>query len=224
MNPNVCRLLLFLRYPQPGHTKTRLIPALGAEGAARLQRKMSEYLLRRIGRPGWTVEIYFTGGGLSEMQTWLGQQFVYCPQVEGDLGARLQAGFQNGFSASAAQPDIEQGALAGRRVVAIGSDCPDLSAAHIRQAFQQLAHKDVVLGPAQDGGYYLIGLRHMQVGLFRDISWSTSVVFQETCEKAFQLGLSVATLPLLSDIDRPTDLAIWERIQRLSAEATVFHL
>ncbi|MEL6902326.1 MAG: TIGR04282 family arsenosugar biosynthesis glycosyltransferase [Cyanobacteria bacterium J06606_4] len=233
LNPDVCRLLLFLRYPQPGHTKTRLIPALGADGAARLQRQMSEYLLGQICRPDWSVEIYFTGGSLAEMQAWLGKRLVYRPQIEGDLGARLCAGFrasfraedrQSGCAAPSSQPRIRREGVSSRRVVAIGSDCPDVSAVHIRQAFRALAHKDVVLGPAQDGGYYLIGLRHLQVGLFQNIDWSTPVVFQQTYEKVLQSELSVSTLPVLSDIDRPADLAIWERIQRLSVKAAAFHL
>ncbi len=258
--------MLFLRYPQPGLTKTRLIPALGAKGAAQFQRQMVEYLLGRFGKLerqlesqpeyqleiqtavqpenlpenlpavqpenlpevppenplNWQLEIHFTGGSLVDMQIWLGPQLAYVPQSTGDLGQRLQAGFQHGFShAQAGGADAGNGTESKEvRIVAIGSDCPELSSAHIQSALQQLSRHDVVLGPAQDGGYYLIGLRSPCPALFQSINWSTSVVLQQTQAKAQQLGLSVAQLPMLSDIDRPEDLAIWQRIQQ---EASYVH-
>jgi uncharacterized protein len=199
-----CRLLLFVRYPQAGKTKTRLIPALGKVGAAKLQRQMAEYLLCRVQQPNWQLQIHFTGGTRSEMADWLGTGLMYCPQVGESLGDRLRYAFQQESQ---------------HRVVAIGADCVDLSADHIHQAFQALIHHDVVLGPAQDGGYYLIGLRrfHPPLGaLFEGIDWSTSRVLQQTQAKIRQLGRSLAQIETLSDIDRPQDLAIWERIQRAS--------
>ncbi|MGB3789374.1 MAG: TIGR04282 family arsenosugar biosynthesis glycosyltransferase [Phormidesmis sp.] len=208
------RLLLFLRYPQPGHTKTRLIPALGAVGAAELQRQMAEYLLAKISHPSWETQIYFTGASQLDMQSWLGVQQTYRVQSQGDLGERLWSGFQSAFAeGETPSPQLN-------RVIAVGADCPDLSVRHIRQAFEQLDRHDVVLGPAKDGGYYLIGLRQSALGkkppqksLFTDISWSTDAVLQQTIEKAQKLNLSTVQLETLSDIDRPQDLAIWHRLQ-----------
>ena len=208
--PPSYRLLLFLRYPQSGRTKTRLIPALGADGAAELQRQMAEYLLAKISYPTWQTQIHFTGTSLLNMQSWLGSQQSYRAQARGDLGEKLWSGFQSAFAegeASSPQPN---------RVIAVGADCPDLSVQHIQQAFEQLDRHDLVLGPAQDGGYYLIGLRQSnfsQKSLFTGISWSTAAVLQQTLEKAQELTLSSAQLETLTDIDRPQDLAIWYRLQ-----------
>jgi len=197
------RLLLFLRYPQPGQTKTRLIPALGATGAADLQRQIVEYLLARIDCAAWQLEIHYTGSCLDKMQDWLGDERVYYAQCEGGLGERLRFAFDGCF-----EKDGEGCAIA------IGADCPELSLSHIKQAFDALTENDVVLGPAADGGYYLIGLSRFEGALFEKIEWSTSKVLQQTVEKAKQNELSIAKLPVLSDIDRPEDLAIWERLQR----------
>lgn len=201
------RLLLFVRYPQPGHTKTRLISVLGAEGAAQLQREMAEYLLGRLRDSRWQMHVHFTGAVQSQMQDWLGKDLIYCRQANGDLGARLWHAFQQEFSAGA------------HRIVAIGADCPSLNAQHVCQAFQQLESKDMGLGPARDGGYYLIGLRwgnHRHQPLFQGIDWSTSRVLQQTQAKAQQLKLSLFQLETLSDIDRPQDLAIWRQIRAMS--------
>lgn len=205
------RLLLFLRYPKPGHSKTRLIPALGATGAAQLQRKMAEYLLHKLQQPAWEVQVHFTGASQVRMRDWLGPHLVYKQQSQGDLGDRISAGFQQAFRAGSTQ-----------RIIAIGADCPDITTCHIQQAFDHLAHHDMVLGPATDGGYYLIGLSQSQTltpslpRLFQNITWSTNQVFQQTQANAQQLNFSCAQLETLSDIDRPSDLAIWQRIQNNS--------
>jgi uncharacterized protein len=201
------RLIIFTRYPLPGKAKTRLIPALGSEGAADLQRQMTEHTLRQVRklmalRPV-SVEIWFAGSGTEQglMQDWLGTEWVYQPQASGDLGDRLIHSFQSAFS---------QGM---ERVITIGTDCPGLDAGFIAQAFQSLADHDLVLGDATDGGYYLVGLRQSHPELFVGIDWSTAAVRQQTVEIAERLGLAIAYLPPLSDIDYPEDLPVWEAIQ-----------
>ncbi|MEM8505203.1 MAG: TIGR04282 family arsenosugar biosynthesis glycosyltransferase [Cyanobacteria bacterium P01_D01_bin.1] len=223
MSPS-CRLLLFLRYPQPGRTKTRLIPALGAAGAAQLQRQMAEYLLAKISHPDWETQIHFSGTSLQEMQAWLGPHRSYRSQVKGDLGERLWSGFRSAF----AEGDAQSPNQSPTQVIAIGADCPDLSVRHIHRAFEQLDHHDLVIGPAKDGGYYLIGLRQSakqtaeqstptaQQALFKNISWSTAAVLQQTIDKAQTLGLSMSQLEMLSDVDRPQDLPIWYRLQSVA--------
>lgn len=201
------RLVVFTRYPQPGKAKTRLIPALGAEGAAALQRQMTEYTLRQVQKllnlRALSVEIWFAGTTDAEtdrrlMQDWLGSIWVYQPQASGDLGARMAQAFQAAFAS-------------GReRVVTIGTDCPGLTAAKLMQAFQSLQASDLVLGPATDGGYYLIGLRRFVPELFAGIAWSTATVLPQTIEIAQRLGLSIAYLDTLTDIDRPEDLPHWQ--------------
>jgi hypothetical protein len=194
-------LIVFTRYPEPGKTKTRLIPVLGAEGAATLQRKMTENQLAEVKELqafySLSVEVHFAGGNEQLMQNWLGSNLIYRRQSEGDIGCRMASAFQASFAAGM------------NGVVIIGIDCPDLNAQLIAQAFQALCQHDLVLGPAQDGGYYLIGLRRLIPELFTGISWSTAEVLQQTLSIAQKLELAVALLPLLSDIDRPEDLSIW---------------
>lgn len=192
------RLIIFTRYPTPGTTKTRLIPALGTEGAAAFHRRMAEHAVAQAQHlqtlQPVSVEVHFTGGDLTQMQAWLGKEVQYRSQCSGDLGNRLIQAFQSAF-----QEDFTA-------VVAIGTDCPSLNSELLSLAFEHLKTNDVVLGEATDGGYYLIGLRTLISELFSGISWSTEVVFQQTLAIAKQLNLSIALLPILSDIDRPEDL------------------
>ena len=198
------RLILFTRYPEPGCTKTRLIPHLGAEGAAALQRQMTEYVLTQVvalqSDFPLSVEIRFAGGDAAQMQAWLGRKLLYQPQNEGDLGARLVCAFQQGFQAGM------------ERIVVIGSDCPEVKPKQMIKAFNHLQQNDLVLGPAKDGGYYLIGLRQPQPDLFQNIAWGTAKVFQQTDAIAQRLGLSIGYLDCLSDVDRPEDLPVWEEV------------
>lgn len=193
------RLIIFARYPEPGKVKTRLIPALGAPGAAAFYRQMAEQTLaqaRRLqGQRSLQVEVRFVGGSYELMQDWLGRDLSYTTQGDGDLGARMERSLDAAFGAGVS------------RSIIIGTDCPDLDAKFMEQAFQSLEQHDLVLGPATDGGYYLIGLRQTVPELFTGIAWSTSVVLQQTVEIAQKLGLAIAYLPTLSDIDYPEDLA-----------------
>ncbi|MGP1375440.1 MAG: TIGR04282 family arsenosugar biosynthesis glycosyltransferase [Almyronema sp.] len=197
-------LIVFTRYPTPGQTKTRLISALGEMGAADLQRQMTEHTLKQVQAcqrmRSLTVEICFTGATQTAMQAWLGSQWCYRLQGAGDLGDRLLRAF-------------ERAAKTGcRRTVAIGIDCPGLNANCLNQAFEQLGDRDLVLGPATDGGYYLIGLQQPQPTLFKAISWGTSAVLSQTVAAATQAALSIAYLEVLQDVDYPQDLAVWEAV------------
>ncbi|MBD1834713.1 TIGR04282 family arsenosugar biosynthesis glycosyltransferase [Cyanobacteria bacterium FACHB-472] len=192
-------LIVFTRYPEPGKAKTRLIPALGTQGAANLHRQLAEYTLSQVrelqGERPTNVEVYFTGGNQQLMKDWLGADFVYKPQVDGDLGLRIVSAFDGAFGSGI------EGALI------IGTDCPDLSAKIMSEAFDELILHDLVLGPALDGGYYLIGLRRVFPQLFAGIPWGTSEVLAKTIAIASSMNLSIAYLPPLADIDRPEDLA-----------------
>jgi rSAM/selenodomain-associated transferase 2/rSAM/selenodomain-associated transferase 1 len=202
------RLIIFTRYPEPGTTKTRMIPVLGSEGAADLQRQMTAYLVSKIkafcGQPLLAVEIRFEGGSERLMQQWLGPWLTYRRQGSGDIGRRMERaladGFQNGDTS----------------IVIIGSDIPDISSDIIHQAFGELEKKQLVLGPAGDGGYYLIGLQKSdQVNtypkLFESISWGTNKVLSQTIAAADRLEIGYALLDTLKDVDRPADLEIWDR-------------
>jgi len=198
------RLIIFSRYPAPGSTKTRLIPALGAEGAATLHRKMAERMVQegRLLRDRFNLNLslylYFTGGSLNQLQTWLGSDLHYQLQSEGSLGDRLKAALEDLFSVTS--PTTPQ------PVIIIGTDCPGISTDLLMRSFQALQQSDLVIGPAFDGGYYLIGLKQYHPDLFEGITWSSDRVFSETIAIAQAQGLSWVELERLPDIDRPEDL------------------
>jgi len=197
-------LIVFTRYPEPGKSKTRLIPALGPRGAADLHRKMTEHTLSWARR--WkkrfpaSLEVHFTGGSEESFQKWLGPDLSYRPQPEGDLGARMHEAFHQAF-----QEGVE-------KVVIVGTDCPGLTEDLCQKAFEELDRNEVVLGPAKDGGYYLIALRRPMEELFRGISWGTGGVLTKTLERAQALRLRISLQEILEDVDRPEDLPAWEKI------------
>lgn len=149
---------------------------------------------------GNSLEVRFVGGDRTLMQTWLGSHLLYCEQGEGDLGDRMAQSVAAAFAAGA------------RCVVVIGTDCPEVGAELLHQAFVALEQHDLVLGPATDGGYYLIGLRQPFPELFRQVAWGTEVVLSQTVAIAQALALTVAYLPPLTDVDRPDDLPIWHNL------------
>ncbi len=194
------RLAVFARFPEPGRVKTRLIPALGPEGAARLHTEMARHTLGRVDelermRPV-SVEVWFAGGDAVRMRTAFGER-RYRPQPEGDLGVRMASAFEAILSTS-------------RSAAIIGTDCPALNATILAEALDALDDHDLVLGPATDGGYYLIGLRRPVPELFDQMPWGTSTVLDETMARADRLGLSVHRLAALDDVDEPGDLPAWE--------------
>jgi rSAM/selenodomain-associated transferase 2/rSAM/selenodomain-associated transferase 1 len=206
------RLVVFTRYPEPGLAKTRLIPALGAAGAADLQRRMTERTLERVGAggadagagPAWEIEVRFCGGDDRLMAAWLGDAVRCLPQGPGDLGERLRRALAAGFGDGAAA------------VAAIGTDCPELRARDVADAFAALERADTVLGPAVDGGYWIVGARreafaHAAGPLFTDIPWGGGDVLGTTRAALARAGVSTALLRTHRDVDRPDDLGVWVR-------------
>ncbi len=197
------RLLVFTRYPEAGACKTRLIPALGPDGAAAVQRELTARTLAaaRTWREqnGGDVEVWYSGGSAGRMRETFGENFVYMRQGEGDLGERLSEAFGAAFA---------QGYGA---VAAIGADCPDMDAAILQQAFEALHAQAAVLGPANDGGYYLIGLNKPTPGAFRDIPWSTAETLQQTQARLEAAGRTIAWLDPRDDLDDPGQLPDWAR-------------
>jgi uncharacterized protein len=187
-------LIIFTRYPEPGKTKTRLIPALGEDGAAQLHRRMAEHTLEQARSLSCAIEIWYVGGTKELMQDWLGKDLRYREQPAGDLGDRMCGAFRSAF---------EQGY---QSVMIIGTDCPGITTAILSQGFTELRNQVVAIGPAIDGGYYLIGLQRLVPELFQGITWSTSTVFSETVAIADRLQLPTYLLPSLPDIDLPADL------------------
>ncbi len=195
-------LILFTRYPVPGDAKTRLIPSLGAEGAALLQRRMTEHALTVLSkaarRCSAAVWVCHAGGSRARMQVWLGPEPTYVPQGQGDLGDRMHRAFKATF------------AQGFRRVVIAGSDCPGITPDTVRNALVALEGQDLVLGPASDGGYYAIGLTRPHAALFREIEWGTPRVLNQSVRAARGEGLGVHLLAELDDVDTPEDLGAWD--------------
>ena len=197
MMPAPTRLLIFAKAPQAGLAKTRLIPALGAAGAAELARQMLAHTLAQALAAGaQTVELCMSPAAGDP--AWLGVALPGAPELsdqgDGDLGARMDRAMNRALARQAGP------------VLLMGSDCPALSAVHISEAARQLAQHDAVLVPAADGGYVLIGLKAPCPELFTQMTWSTPTVAAETLHRLAAFGMRVWLGPTLHDIDESADL------------------
>lgn len=188
-------LSLFAKYPLPGFAKTRLIPSLGPEGAAAVHRHLAGRTCKLLLETGQPVTVHYTGAEESRFRQWLGDGPDFALQPEGDLTARLLA-------AQIAGPQIF-----------FGADTPDLSLAILEEAIAALARHSVVIGPAEDGGYYLIGMQTPLAYLFTDMPWSTENVLPTTVKRLEDAGIAPHILPTLSDCDRPEDLERWPELK-----------
>ena len=194
----VPRLVIFAKAPRPGAVKTRLIPALGTEGAAALARRMLTHILQEaLAAQVGPVELCMSPG--PDDPAWrnvaMPRAIARTIQGEGDLGARM-AGAVRRVTLGHRQP-----------VLLMGADCPGLTAARIGEAACQLQSHDAALLPVADGGYVLIGLKSPCPELFTAMRWSTPAVAAETLQRMAALGLRVWLGPQLHDIDEPADLA-----------------
>ena len=193
-------VIMFCRYPVPGHVKTRLIPALGLVGAANLHRELTETILETLLKArvqmGFDMQICFDGGSSKKMSQWLGTEHVYEKQGEGDLGRRMYGAFYDAFL-----KDYQ-------RIILMGSDIPDMKPGHIRNAFHALEDSDLVLAPSTDGGYWLVGLKR-PTDIFQITNWGGQYILEQTMAQAKANGLSVQQIEPLLDIDTMDDLRIW---------------
>jgi len=184
---------LLLKAPRPGTVKTRLARDIGPRKAASIYRALVEHQARTIPE-GWDVSVHFAPSDAQmEMETWLKPLLLACPQFvpqcDGDLGARL---------IHVVRTEFHRGL---KRVFLIGGDCPGITRDYFAAADSHLDVSDVVIGPATDGGYVLLGLKAPYPVLFENIAWSTASVLDQTLAAARKISLSVALLPVLEDID-----------------------
>jgi len=184
---------MILKSPRVGEAKTRLARGIDAAQASAIYRVLVEHQAAEI-PVDWLVTVYFAPADAGEeMKIWLAPQLPdgtrFLPQCDGDLGRRL---------AAAVRTEFDNGS---KRVYLIGGDCPGLSRDYFCEADRALSNDDVVIGPAQDGGYVLLGLKSPHEILFREISWSTPVVLDQTLKAARAQRLSVRLLGPLVDID-----------------------
>lgn len=186
-------LMLFVRKPELGKVKTRLAKDLGEEKALEIYIKLLEHTRRISGSLEADKRVYYAGE-IAEQDIW--DVAVYQKEVQpnGDLGQKMEYAFSTAF---------EEGYKA---VVIIGSDCYELNQTIIEQAYALLGEHDVVLGPAVDGGYYLLGMKQIHNSFFRNKRWSTEHVFADTLADIRQSNLSYALLPTLSDVDHAKDV------------------
>lgn len=191
------RIVVFAKAPLAGFAKTRLIPALGQQGAADLAKRLLEHALYQALKAHiGTVELCVTPSSATDT-IWQAMRLPngvrLTDQGEGDLGVRM---------ARAAERVI----AAGESILLIGTDCPQLDAAQLQRAALAMQHTQATLVPAFDGGYVLLGLTRFDSSIFSGIAWSTERVMGETMERLKRLNWHVETLPALHDIDEPSDL------------------
>jgi uncharacterized protein len=195
-NHDTC-ILLFVKYPTKGQVKRRLATNLSEDIVIGLYRAFVKDTLATIQKIQTTPLICITPrNAQKKFQKWLGETYTFVPQTGKDLGERMKNSFnyafQHGF----------------HRAVLIGSDSPDLPKTFLHNAFTELQHHDVVLGPTADGGYYLIGFQDttFEPSIFDGIHWSSSTVCQETIENIKRTNHCLSLLPMWSDVDTIDDL------------------
>lgn len=186
--------LLFCKPPIPGSVKTRLIPALGLERATGLYREMLRRSVGTLHHSDWDAAVHVAGG---ELQLDDDPPYPVFKQQGATLGQRMAVSLESGLSGY-------------QRVVLFGADCPTINSQYLADAFDALLTHDVVLGPAEDGGYGLVGVREKVPDMFTGIAWSTDQVLTQTCARLNELRLNYALLPPIWDVDEPEDLPRYE--------------
>jgi rSAM/selenodomain-associated transferase 1 len=190
-------LAVFARAPELGRVKTRLCPPFTADEAVRFHRALVEDTLEHVGRldrPGLSRLLLLSRPLARATDLEVPRGWTVGIQSPGDLGAKLSDFFGGAFRREA------------RRVVVIGGDSPTLPLEILDEAFERLARVDVALGPASDGGYYLIGARLYLPEIFGGISWGTDAVLRQTREALERIGRPYHVLVPWYDVDRPDDL------------------
>jgi rSAM/selenodomain-associated transferase 1 len=188
--------VIMLKAPVPGMVKTRLAAALGPEEACAIYRRMVERVISEL-PAAWPLEVHGTPPEqMPLLAAWLGPRPRYRTQSEGDLGERLIQASEAAFASGADS------------VVLLGGDCPWQTRAIFQECVKALVTHDVVIGPACDGGYTLLAAKNLHRPLFEGIAWSTASVLADTLARASVLGLRVALLEPLEDVD---DLPAWQR-------------
>ncbi len=190
-------VLLFVKLPEKGKVKTRMARDMGWDLVLRLYESMVRDTIGMLKSTQVPFHICFDPPGtLDHMRRWLGPENSYIPQTGADLGERMEQAFTQAFRKHA------------DKALLIGSDIPGLSSAVILDAFDALETHDVVIGPARDGGYYLIGFQKngFEASAFHDMKWSTDAVFRETVMRLRRKARNVLVLPQYSDADTKEDL------------------
>ncbi len=186
-------LIIFVRKPEKGKVKTRLAASLGDDAALLIYQKLLQHTLETTKEVN-ADKVVFYADDIQEDDMWRQKDYFKQKQANGDLGQRMNDAFAIVLK------------MGYGKVCIVGSDCYELTPEIIRDAFQALEKSDVVIGPAHDGGYYLLGMKWLHSSLFQNKSWSTGSVLADTLQTAHQLLLKVAQLPALHDVDEAQDV------------------
>ncbi|WP_200837185.1 TIGR04282 family arsenosugar biosynthesis glycosyltransferase [Dyadobacter sp. 3J3] len=189
-------VIVFLKNLTLGRVKTRLAATIGDHKALEIYGRLVTHTLRQINESANTTFLYFSDTLDSDL-----------PVIEHPFNIRLQNGEHLGERMSNAFKEVFE--TSEQKIVIIGTDCPGLDASIISEAMKALDENEVVIGPAMDGGYYLLGMKHFQPFLFEDIPWSTEQVLELTLQKCRQHHLTYCLLKTLTDIDNENDLNMW---------------
>jgi len=190
-------LLFFVKNPERGKVKSRLAAVIGNDSAVSVYKNIVDRMLSTLKEGTFPLYICFSPKNAQKpVKNWLGREYRYIPQNGKDLGERMRNGFTEAFE------------MGFKKVVLIGSDIPDLALEFIEEAFITLNKSDAVIGPAFDGGYYLIGFKDKTFSpqVFEGIAWGTQNVFDETVKKLKRFKRAVHALPYQRDIDTAKDL------------------
>ena len=190
-------IVVFAKAPVAGKVKTRLIPALGAELATKLHIALTERVLQTAASSGADVVL----SGAPDVA------HAFFKSCAANFGVGLTSQLRDGDLGARMLHAMTHALESWRRVVIVGADCPALTVSHLRQAIDQLVTQDVVLTPADDGGYVLIGARRTHAAMFDDIQWGTDAVMTQQRTRLQATGLSWHEMEALWDVDRPADLA-----------------
>lgn len=199
---------VFAKPPRPGQAKTRLAAALGDASAARLAEAFLRDTWSTVRALDWARPVLATTDEHDELWMSLGCEHVW-PQGDGDLGQRMERVLRRALTMDPA-------------AIVVGTDCPSLSTSCLGLAKAALAEHDVVIGPSEDGGYYLLGVRQCPAGLLAGVAWSTDQACAQTMDRIRGAGLTIGVLPTAFDVDRPEDVdrlrALGSQLGRLAPE------
>jgi rSAM/selenodomain-associated transferase 1 len=192
-------LIIFIRNPEPGKVKTRLAATIGDEKALTVYRELLRHT-RQITENLPVRKLLFYADQVNLQDEWVSENYEKFLQAPGDLGLKMAAAFERAYLVGA------------KKVMVIGSDCYELTEALINQAFQDLVNYNAVIGPAADGGYYLLGFSRPNPTVFQNKIWSTDTVYEDTIRDLDTAGMRFKVLPVLNDVDEEKDLGMLRKL------------
>jgi uncharacterized protein len=191
-------LLVFVKYPIEGKVKTRLASGIGSHWAKEVYSIIASNIVNETLKiKNVNLFCFYSGEDEAKIKNWVGNDFIYYPQTGLGLGEKMENAFKKVFE------------MGNEKIIIIGTDIPNLNSGIIEHAITKLHNSDFVIGPSNDGGYYLLGMKKFSPFVFRNIEYSTDRVFENTIKKIKESGLSYSVTGTLQDIDTENDLKRW---------------